>query len=141
MTFTSTSPSFFQADAMAQTVLSPAMAADLDALIDDYLTELWHDSPVSASQMGIDGYDDRLSDMSAAAFAKRDEREDRWLAAFEAVPTDGLSLDQRIDRDLALSALRGGLVTRDWPAWKRDPGIYAGQGLQGVFTLFLNRLH
>jgi uncharacterized protein (DUF885 family) len=54
---------------------------------------------------------------------------------------DDLSADERIDRDLVLSSLRGHEVMEDWAAWRREPAVYLGPCLGGVFTLFLNRLH
>ena len=96
---------------------------------------------MSATALGIDGYDDQLGDFSAAGFARREARSDHWQGVLEGVPDDGLSMDQRIDRDLVLSSLRGGAVMRDWAAWRRDPAVYLGPCLSGVFTLFLHRLH
>ena len=66
---------------MGATLLSLAMAAELDALIDVWLQEEFEESPVRASQLGVDGYDDRLGDYSAAGFARRDARDTYWLAA------------------------------------------------------------
>ncbi|MEY2478073.1 MAG: hypothetical protein QOG87_3388 [Actinomycetota bacterium] len=114
---------------------------DLDALLDEWLREEIEESPVTASGLGIDGYDDQLGDLSAAAFERRDRRAEHWQRTLEAVPDDGLSVDQAIDRDLVLSALRGREVMRDWEAWRRDPSVYLGPCLSGVFVLFLHRLH
>lgn len=116
------------------------MDTNLDGLIDSFLAEAWEENPVAATQLGIDGYDDRLGDLSAEGFAARHEREDRWHAAFSAVPDDILTLDERIDRDLILSSLRGGRVMRGWEAWRRNPATYIGPGLSGTFALFLHRL-
>jgi uncharacterized protein (DUF885 family) len=54
---------------------------------------------------------------------------------------DGLTPDQRIDRDLVLSNLTGSAINRDWVRWRRDPDGYVGAGLMGVFSLFVRRLH
>ncbi|HUQ38654.1 MAG TPA: DUF885 domain-containing protein, partial [Acidimicrobiales bacterium] len=117
------------------------MPARLQDLLDTYLDELWEEQPVAATVFGVDGYDDRLGDLSADAHARRERRDDERLAEFEAVTDDGLSLDDRIDRDLVLSAIRGRQIMRDWADWKRDPATYLGPALSGVFTLFLQRLH
>jgi uncharacterized protein (DUF885 family) len=114
---------------------------DLDALLDQWLREEVEESPVSASTLGIDGYDDQLGDFSEAAFERRDRRAEHWQRTFEAVPDVGLSADESIDRDLVLSALRGREVMRDWAAWRRDPAVYLGPCLSGVFVLFLHRSH
>jgi len=117
----------------------PAMRT-IDHLIDEFLRELWEDEPVLAGSLGVDGYDDRLGEHSAAAYDRRDAREDRWLARFSDAADDGLALDERIDRDLILSELRGSIVMREWAAWRRNPAVYLNPGLSGVFGLFLHRL-
>src|SRR4051812_25694579 len=83
-----------------------AMGNDLDGLIDAWLDEEFAESPVRASSLGVDGYDDQLGDYSEAGFARRDVRDEHWLASFSA-------LDESIDRDLVLSSLRGRAVMRD----------------------------
>jgi uncharacterized protein (DUF885 family) len=110
------------------------MADDLDAMIDTWLDEEFDESPVRASQLGADGYDDRLGDYSAAGFARRDARDDHWLETFATLP-------ESIERDLVMSTLRGRVIMRDWQNWRRDPATYLGPALGGVFTLFLHRLH
>jgi uncharacterized protein (DUF885 family) len=117
------------------------MATQLDALIDTWLGEELDESPIRATSLGIDGYDDKVGDYSAAGFARREARDDKWLASFSAIGDEGLSLDEQIDRDLVVSTLRGRLVMRDWQNWRRDPATYLGPCLQGVFALFLYRLH
>jgi uncharacterized protein (DUF885 family) len=115
--------------------------AALGDLLDDWIAEEMEESPVRATMLGVDGYDERLGDFSADAFARRDRRDDHWLASLAAVPDEGLSVDDRIDRDLVLTSLRGRAVMRDWAAWRRDPAVYLGPCLAGVFALFLYRVH
>ncbi len=106
-----------------------------------FLAEEYADSPVKASHLGLEGYDDRLDDLSEAAFAARRRRGAEWLARFEAVTDDGLGPEDRIDRDLLLSVLRGRAIMADWEMWRRQPDTYLGPGLDGVFILFLHRRH
>src|SRR5689334_12027832 len=111
------------------------------ALADQFLDELWHDSPVSASQLGVDGFDDQLDDLSEAAFEDRRRRADTWLQRFDQLPDSACaSLEERLDRDLIRSSLRGRGALEDWLMWRRQPEIYLNPGLGGVFTLFLHRL-
>lgn len=111
------------------------------SLIDQFLQESFEDSPVTATSLGADGFDDKLPELSAAAFQRRNEWVDAWESKLSAVADDGLALDEQIDRDLVLSSLKGSQVMRDWQAYKRDPAIYLGPGLSGVFSLFLHRVH
>ena len=41
---------------------------------------------------------------------------------------------------VAIATLRGRTIATDWQVWKRDPTIYSGPILNGLFYLFLNRL-
>jgi uncharacterized protein (DUF885 family) len=114
--------------------------ADFAELARAFLAEEYAHSPVMASQLGIEGYDDRLDDLSGSAFAERRRRSAEWLARFEALGDGGLPADDRIDRDLLLSVLRGRAIMADWEMWRRQPDTYLNPGLSGVFTLFLHRL-
>src|SRR3981081_120346 len=106
-----------------------------------FCEETLEDSPVLASQLGVDGYDDRLDDLSEAAFEHRRRRSAAWLTSFEQLGDDACaSFDERIDRDLIRSTLRGRAILDDWMMWRRQPETYLNPGLAGVFTLFLHRL-
>lgn len=114
--------------------------APIDRFIDQFLTETWDRSPTIASAMGVDGYDDELDDLSEDSIRERYERAGHWLSEFGGLLDDGLSLDEQIDRDLAISYLKGIKIMEEWQGYKRDPGFYLGPGLQGVHILFLHRL-
>jgi uncharacterized protein (DUF885 family) len=113
---------------------------DFSGLAKRFLDEEVADSPLLASQLGIAGFDDRLDDLSEAAFDARRRRSADWLTRLEAVPDAGLTADERIDRDLVGSILRGRAIMADWEMWRRQPDTYLTPGLSGVFTLFLHRL-
>ena len=102
-----------------------------------YLDELFADRPSFATFQGVDGLDDRSPDLSAAGFVDRERRADGWLERFGELADTLLTEDQRIDRDLVVSVLRGEQVRRDWHDWQRNPDSYLGPALMGVFSLFL----
>lgn len=112
-----------------------------DDLIDQYLGEQFEESPVAASRLGVDGYDDELGDFSLEGFEAREEKADRWLLRFESVKEEELTHDEQIDRGLVISALKGRKIMRDWKGYRRNPGAYLDPILGGVFTLFLHKLH
>ena len=114
--------------------------SEFAALVDDFLANEYDTSPVLATTLGLTEYDERLDDMSAAAFAKRDSDAAGWLARFAAVDPATLSFDDGIDRELAIATLTGRTIAADWQVWKRDPVTYSGPILNGLFYLFLNRL-
>ena len=106
-----------------------------------FLDETFQDSPVLASQLGVDGFDDRLDDLSEAAFDDRRRRSAAWLDKFDQLTDDACdSFEERLDRDLIRSNLRGRAILDDWLMWRRQPEIYLNPGLAGIFTLFLHRL-
>ncbi|MGH9188391.1 MAG: DUF885 domain-containing protein, partial [Acidimicrobiales bacterium] len=113
----------------------------LDALIDDFVAHFYEESPAHATMHGIAGHDDRLPDLTAEGFDRRDEADDNFASRFGALDDDELTADERIDRDVVLAHLRGRAILRDWATWKREPERYLNPGLMGVFSLFLRRPH
>jgi len=104
-----------------------------------FLKEEYEDSPVMASALGLTAYDERLDDLSAAAFERRRASDIEWLRRFRAVPDDGLG-GARVDRDFLIGILRGREILHPVQMWRKQPATYLGPGLQGVFILFLHRL-
>src|SRR5512135_3590727 len=90
-----------------------------------FLRWRYDESPVAASGLGLTDYDERLDDLSAESIERHDTEAAEWLDRFESVPDDGLSPDDRIDRDLAVAVLRGRVVLADWLDWRRDPLTYS----------------
>lgn len=105
-----------------------------------FLREEHEESPVHASMLGVDGYDDRLDDLSEGAFERRASRAEQWLSAFQALDGRELTFEEQLDRDLVVSTLQGRTTLADWQMWRRQPDTYLNPGLNGVFTLFLHRL-
>src|SRR3954471_22620073 len=114
--------------------------SDLSTLADDLLASDLAASPVMGSALGLTEHDERLDDLSAEAFERRDADAAAFLARFDALSEDGLAADEAIDRDLARAVLRGRGILADWQAWKRDPLTYSSPVTSGIFTLFLHRL-
>src|SRR5829696_1368287 len=113
---------------------------DFAALVDEFLAEEFDRSPTYASALGLTDYDTRLDDMSAETFDKADADAETWLERFSRVPDADLDADEQIDRDLAISVLKGRTIMADWKGWRRDPLTYATPSINGIFTLFLPRL-
>src|SRR5579864_1941038 len=115
--------------------------SEFGALARAFLAETFQDSPVLASALGVEGYDDRLDDLSEAFFADRRRRSGAWLKRFAQLGDEACDNDEeRLDRDLILSNLRGRAILDDWLMWRRQPETYSSPGLSGVFNLFLHRL-
>ncbi|HEX5465246.1 MAG TPA: DUF885 domain-containing protein [Candidatus Limnocylindrales bacterium] len=109
-------------------------------LIDTFLAQEYDERPVRASGLGLTRFDDRLDDLSASGFERRDAQAAEWLTRFQAVDSAGLSVDEAIDRDLILAVLRGRAILREWAEWRREPLTYIEPITSGVYGLFLDRL-
>lgn len=120
---------------------SAATGSPIDVALEQFVEAELREQPTFATQLGHDGLDDRLPDLSADAFARREEAEDAWASRFATFLDGELTLDEQIDRDLVLATLRGRQAQRRWGDWRRSPDLYLGPGLSGVFALFLHRLH
>jgi uncharacterized protein (DUF885 family) len=119
--------------------------AILESILRDFLDADFAASPVAASGFGLTDFDERLDDLSADAFHRRDADAKRFLGRLERIgdvtPSgELLTVDDAIDRDLASAVLRGRTILAPFEAWKRDPVTYAGPVTGGLFTLFLHRL-
>jgi len=109
-------------------------------LADEFLHAEFEDSPVRASSLGLTEYDDRLDDLSEGAFDRRRSHDAAWLERFRGIDPSTLEIDEQIDRDLAISILRGRQIVDDFEMWRRQPDVYLNPGMQGIFLLFLHRL-
>jgi uncharacterized protein (DUF885 family) len=116
------------------------MNTEFLALVNAFLGSEFEKSPVLASALGLTDYDDRLDDLSAEAILRHEAESEEWRVQFEGVSEDDLSEDERIDRALVLSVLRGRSIMAEWAGWKRDPMVYVGVATSAVFPLFLHRL-
>jgi uncharacterized protein (DUF885 family) len=109
-------------------------------LTDSFLDAEFADSPVRASGLGLTEYDDQLDDLSETAFERRRASDTAWLARFREVDAAALSFDEAIDRNLAISILRGREILHDFEVWRRQPDTYLNPGMSGIFALFLHQL-
>src|SRR6266540_800438 len=97
--------------------------SNFSRLADAFLASEFELYPTRASALGVTEYDGRLEDLSASAFERRDAE----------AASDGLTSDERLDRDLAIAQLRGRTILADWVGWRRDPLVYSGPILDGIF--------
>jgi uncharacterized protein (DUF885 family) len=110
----------------------------LQGLIDSWIAEEMARSPVRATVLGYDGFDDQLGGFRAEDFEAQSRSDRAWHDRFAAAAAGEGEASLAIDRELILSTLRGRQVMDDWQAWRRDPSVYLDPGLTGVNTLFLH---
>ncbi|MFC3896864.1 DUF885 domain-containing protein [Lentzea rhizosphaerae] len=98
-----------------------------------FLSWYFDHHPAHAAQVGSLEHYSTFGDFSAAAFEQRAREKGAWVARLEPLP-------RSVDRDLALSVLRGSLALEAWPGWRRDPQEYSGMVFFGLLGPFLHRL-
>ena len=71
---------------------------DFKALTDEYWAYFLKQAPVYASMLGVRDYDDQLGDISLAAADRAAADYGRFLARLNAIPDDGLSPADRVNK-------------------------------------------
>jgi uncharacterized protein (DUF885 family) len=84
----------------------PAPNADLAAFFEREFQYDIEQHPEEATDLGIDGYDDKVTDLSFAAIARRKAHVKEAIAALERFDPATLSTQERISRDMMLYDLR-----------------------------------
>jgi uncharacterized protein (DUF885 family) len=79
---------------------SSRSTSPIDELSDRFWEAILENNPTTATVYGDERYDDRLEDPSPAGRAKVRALMERTKAEAEAIPTDGLSIEDRITRDM-----------------------------------------
>src|SRR6185312_12451882 len=100
-------------------------SAVLGALETRYFTEQFAAEPTSATGAGLHADDDKLPDYSAAAYARRIARSQRWLAELAKLKTASFSMDDRADIAIMRASLETELLLdRDLEQWRHNPSRY-----------------
>jgi uncharacterized protein (DUF885 family) len=92
-------------------------ASPVDRLADRFWEDLLELNPTTATVYGDERYNDRLEDPSPAGRAKARRLMERTKAEAEAIPADGLSVEERITRDMLI-------VIADQAIEQDDQGTY-----------------
>ncbi len=109
-----------------------------DDLVQAYMEDEFRLDPLSATAAGIHDHDAAWPDLSEAGRRAAIDAIDAWHARFAALADDGLTFDERIDRDRLLAVLAGkrfALVESRDDAWDPLWWIYVmGEGLFGLLA-------
>ncbi|GAA4077042.1 DUF885 domain-containing protein [Nonomuraea soli] len=106
--------------------------------MDEFLTWYFSRNPIAATLLGAEGHSHTLGDYSAEGLTAYEREQAGWLERLTAV--EGGTLDDRIDRGLVMSQLRGDLALSSWPWWRRDPTAYLGGIFSSLFVPFQRAL-
>ncbi len=108
----------------AATALSPAFTA----FVDGYFNARYDFRPSEGTEQGFHQYDNRLGDLSAAAFAKRAETLEAELGEIEKLRSAGLAGDDAIDAAVLDGEIRSELLDiQTLHLWKKNPIPYVGR--------------
>jgi uncharacterized protein (DUF885 family) len=88
-------------------------ASAVDQLADRFWEAILELNPTTATVYGDDRYDDRLEDPSPAGRAKARRLMEETKAAAEAISADGLSVEERITRDMLIVIADQGIEEDD----------------------------
>jgi len=112
-------------------------SAVLGALETRYFTEQFAAEPTSATGAGLHADDDKLPDYSAAAYARRIARSQRWLAELAKLKTASFSMDDRADIAIMRASLETELLLdRDLEQWRHNPSRYTSIASNAIYALF-----
>src|ERR1035437_10075049 len=85
----------------------------VNRLADRFWEGLLRESPTTATTYGDERYDDRLDDPGPAGRAAAQALRERTLVEIAAIPADGLSVEERITRDMVEVVCELGLEQAD----------------------------
>lgn len=110
--------------------------AEFEALVKEFVSEIFKRSPIEATFMGVHDYDAELDDFSRAAVEEEIDWLKRMVARFEAIVPDSLSLNCQVDRDIVIAACRHEILSSETiRGWEKNPGMYVGAPLAASYIL------
>jgi uncharacterized protein (DUF885 family) len=109
---------------------SPGPTERLHSLFDEEWQYELRTSPESATALGDNRYNDRLSDYSAEFYRKDLEESRKFLRRFEALPTAGLSEQDRLSRELMIRNLREQIEGAEFKAWEMSVSQNGGPQIE-----------
>jgi uncharacterized protein (DUF885 family) len=110
--------------------------ARYSAFVDGFLA--WHfaDQPVRATRLGVHEHAQALPDLSRAGQERRTSDLRAWLERLEAIDTELLPEEDRLDYQVLEYAIRADLLELEeiqW--WRKDPSLYVGTISGGIASL------
>lgn len=126
--------SLFRPGAFGQTAEPSNQAHDSTHQLHSLFDEEWQyelrTSPESATALGDNRYNDRLSDDSEEFHRKDLEETRKFLARFEAAPTTGLSQQDRLSRELMIRNLREQIEGAQFKSWEMSVSQNGGPQIE-----------
>src|SRR2546430_4598802 len=105
-------------------------------LVDAYFEDYFKANPSQATITGFHQYDSQLEDFSLAAHQANRRRLLEYLAAFQAIKPQALSLLDRDDREIMIATIHSALLEEDRvQMWRKNPDNYSSDVTSSIFSL------
>ncbi|WP_260482645.1 DUF885 domain-containing protein [Sphingomicrobium flavum] len=123
--------------AAATMLATPALAGpseDFQALTEEYWADVLENAPVFASGLGVEGYDDKLGDLSLEAQDRQAAKAAAFLTRLDAIDDDGLSSADQVNKAILARSLRGAVEGNSFGQRMMLFSTYSGwhQGFAGI---------
>src|SRR6185503_13999740 len=102
----------------------------LHSLFDEEWQYELRTSPETATALGDNRYNDRLSDYSAEFYRSDLDESRKFLARFEALPTAGLSRQDQLSRELMIRNLREQIEGAQFKTWEMSVSQNGGPQIE-----------
>ncbi len=110
--------------------------ARVAAIAQTYFAASFAESPTSATGTGVHAFDDRLDDVSFAAYDARIGLDEKTLDALDHVSPSTLSPDAALDRTMLRDQLLDDLLLqKTLLQWRHNPDQYVGTASGAIFGL------
>ncbi len=129
---TASRPAAPPAAALTTAARGEANRKALDALLSDHWEYFLSRTPEYASILGDPRFNDRSSDLSAAAVARHLERSKEFLARFRSLDLAGLTEQEALTRTLMMRAFEEQLEGARFEGWKMPVNQMSGIHLQAA---------
>lgn len=121
--------------AAPSTAYAKGESATLSALFADEWRYRLEQDPLQATGYGVHDYNDRLTDVSPAAYERHAAQDRKFLARLAAIDTKNLATNEQADADLFRFELENRLANASFKTWRipfnSDSGFHSGL----LFTL------
>jgi uncharacterized protein (DUF885 family) len=129
-----------RASGAATTVAGPGDSS-FASLSSEILADIYKRHPSTATALGIHSYDDKLEDLSAAAFDSEAAADSAFRARLRAVDTTKLSLDQQLDRQQLIHTVNATILAdRVIRNWAKNPDNYSS-GITNAAYVVMERAY
>ncbi len=113
-----------------------ADARSFRSVVETYYNEEFQAHPIDATRIGVHDYDAEVDDLSQDGHAKDAARLRKALDIIAAFDPATLSAENRDDREVLISNIKGQLLDIETIRyWRKDPSLYAQSATAAVFNL------